>query len=364
MVRLSRPSNFPLSIGRKLLVGMTLSFLAGCQSPLGGGTKPLPPVSASPIIAFVLEDISPHQTLFVEVDQGVQLEVLDWGGEGDAMVLLTGLGDNAHIYDDFANQFTDRFHVFAITRRGFGRSSRPEDGYDVATRALDDIRVLDELKIEKAIFVGHSFAGDELSEVGADFPERVDKLVYLDALDYGAYAKLEQPPMPAYGAEDVRSVARFTALKARFLGTRPPLSSLRDQYLFGESGNVIGLTTPPQIFQKLMDASQAAEYGRIRVPVLAIFAPLSRQIPQPFYEFLTAEQQAEYERTFPLIIDWQADAIERLRQGVTKAQVLDLPGANHYIFISDEAFVVSAMRNFLQPQLETAVPADEVDPSQ
>jgi hypothetical protein len=54
-------------------------------------------------------DTSPHKTTFVTVDSGVRLEVLDWGGAGDPMVLLTGAGDNAHVYDEFAFQFTDRF---------------------------------------------------------------------------------------------------------------------------------------------------------------------------------------------------------------------------------------------------------------
>lgn len=74
----------------------------------------------------------------VEVEPGVTLEVLDWGGPGEPMVLLTGLGDNAHVFDNFAYQFTDRYRVLGITRRGFGRSSQPESGYDVATRAADD----------------------------------------------------------------------------------------------------------------------------------------------------------------------------------------------------------------------------------
>ena len=68
-----------------------------------------------------------------EVEPGVQLEVLDWGGTGETLVLLTGLGDNAHVYDQFAYQFTDRFHVIGITRRGFGRSSQPAHGYDLDT---------------------------------------------------------------------------------------------------------------------------------------------------------------------------------------------------------------------------------------
>ena len=112
------------------------------------------------------------------------------------MVLLTGSGDNAHVYDQFAYQFTDRFRVIGITRRGFGRSSQPARGYDLDTRARDDIAVLDTLHIGQAVFVGHSLAGTELDKLGAVYPRRVRKLVYLDALDIGSggWATIPQPP--------------------------------------------------------------------------------------------------------------------------------------------------------------------------
>jgi hypothetical protein len=79
-------------------------------------------------------DTSGHKVSFVTVEPGVQLEILDWGGTGTPLVLLTGLGDNAHVFDQFAYQFNDRFHVIGITRRGFGRSSQPAHGYDLDTR--------------------------------------------------------------------------------------------------------------------------------------------------------------------------------------------------------------------------------------
>src|SRR5262249_10581354 len=104
-------------------------------------------------------DNAAHKVTFVTVEPEVQLEVLDWGGTGEPLVLLTGMGDNAHVYDQFAYQFNDRFHVIGITRRGFGRSSQPAHGYDLDTRARDDIAVLDKLNIRQAVFVGHSVAG-------------------------------------------------------------------------------------------------------------------------------------------------------------------------------------------------------------
>jgi pimeloyl-ACP methyl ester carboxylesterase len=317
-----------------------------------GGPSPLSleaaaqPLSDTPLPAG-LEDHSPHQARFVEVEPGVKLEVLDWGGEGPAMVLLTGLGDNAHVYDDFANQFVDRFHVFGITRRGFGRSSQPEGGYDVATRAIDDLRVLDALDIDKAIFVGHSMAGDELSALGADHAGRVEKLVYLDAYDYGVQSTLEQPPSADYDDDDLVSVARFTAANARFTGSRPPLSSLPGVYRFDATGAVVAPVSPPEISAKMAQGSKQADFERIQAPVLAIFAPLSKDVPQLFYNYLTAEQKAGYDRTFPPIVDWQTNAIQRFRQGVRNAHVVELPGALHYIYLNNEGLVVLEMRKFL-----------------
>jgi pimeloyl-ACP methyl ester carboxylesterase len=113
--------------------------------------------------------------------------VLDWGGSGEVMVLLTGSGDNAHVFDYFAFQFTDFFHVIGITRRGWLPSSQPKNGYDVETRAADDVKVLDALGIKKAVFVGHSIAGSELSKIAVKYPSYVDKLVYLDASDISGW---------------------------------------------------------------------------------------------------------------------------------------------------------------------------------
>jgi hypothetical protein len=74
-------------------------------------------------------DPSRHKVQFVTVEDGVRLEVLDWGGKGRPFVLLAGLGMTAHVVDGFAEKLTDSYHVYGITRRGYGASSRPESGY-------------------------------------------------------------------------------------------------------------------------------------------------------------------------------------------------------------------------------------------
>src|SRR3974390_446720 len=68
------------------------------------------------------KDPSPHRVRFVSVDKAVRLEVLDWGRSGRPLVLLAGGGNTAHVFDDFAPKLAPHYHVYAITRRGFGAS--------------------------------------------------------------------------------------------------------------------------------------------------------------------------------------------------------------------------------------------------
>lgn len=85
------------------------------------------------------------------------------------------------MFDDFAPEFSDRFHVYGIIRRGFGASSQPPTGYDLKTRGEDLHRAIDALQLDRVSLVGHSVASDELTWFAGVFPDRVARLVYLDA---------------------------------------------------------------------------------------------------------------------------------------------------------------------------------------
>ncbi len=74
-------------------------------------------------------DPSKHNVQFVTVANSVRLAVLDWGGSGQPLVLLAGLGTTAHVFDGFAERLTQFNHVCGITRRGYGASTRTPSGY-------------------------------------------------------------------------------------------------------------------------------------------------------------------------------------------------------------------------------------------
>ncbi len=116
-----------------------------------------------------------NATQFVQVEPGVKLQVLDWGGTGRPVILLAGLGSDVHEWDSFAAKLVPKYHVYAITRRGFGASSRPKpdcENYSADRLGDDVLAVMDALKINRPILVGHSLAGEELSLHRNALPEQ------------------------------------------------------------------------------------------------------------------------------------------------------------------------------------------------
>ena len=137
--------------------------------------------------------------------------MLDFGGQGSPILLLPGLGATAHSFDELAPLLARKHRVVALTRRGAGDSTRPDFGFDTPRLGQDVLEVMDAMKLEKVLLVGHSIAGDELTWLGGHHPDRFSGLIYLDA----AYDRSGDPKAP--DALRLRELSRSTAP-----GTAPP----------------------------------------------------------------------------------------------------------------------------------------------
>ena len=232
------------------------------------------------------KDPSPHAVKSVTVDDNVQLEVLDWGGSGRALVLLAGLGATAHQFDDLAPALTARYRVVGLTRRAHPGSSAPATGYGFARLAEDVIRVIDALGVSKPIVVGHSFAGEEMHVLGARYSAKISGLVYVDAAfdrgddadteAYNAVARtLSGTPGPAPA-----DLGSFTALRAflqKTFGFAQPEAFLRTRFRTNPDGSVGDQWAPELAIRQEITKEMQAAYKpynpeRIRVPALAIYA--------------------------------------------------------------------------------------------
>jgi len=303
-------------------------------------------------------DPSPHRVRFVEVEPGIRLEVLDWGGPGRAVVLLAGAGNTAHVFDDFAPKLTDHWHVYGITRRGFGASSQPDAGYDDQRLADDVLRVLDSLGIEAPVLVGHSMAGGEMTTLARQHPNRISGLVFLDALGdprdwsgsdpaYMALARalpasMRTPPPPPSGAE-AKSFAGFREWELRNQKFAPPEAELRNQYRTNPDGTKGERISTQRIWRAIGLGQVKRDYSGIHVPVLALY---------PFIRLgSTAEKPEEraaiaaYNAATAVYVDrWNANLLSQ----TSDVHFVDMPDCGHYVFLACEARVLNALRPFLE----------------
>ncbi len=289
----------------------------------------------------------------VTVAPDVRLEVLDWGGDGPPLVFLSGLQDVAHGFDDFAPRFTDKFHVVAFTRRGYGASSQPATGYDIDTRVADLRAVLDSLKLTKVFLAGHSIAGDELTAFAGRYPDRVAGLIYLDAAyDHsGIRSMLARTPPPAIPMQpaDSASPAAVDAYLKRTWGMMVPEAQLRAVGKYGPTGHLLADVTPTAVDSAVLAGCGQPDYSRVRAPALAIYAVID-SMPDLFptastFDSATAAQARRFTASLQAL---GATERARYRRELPSGQVLELPGANHYVFYSNQKEVEGAMREFLE----------------
>jgi len=262
-----------------------------------GASLPLTLSRATAATAW--KDPARHSVQFVAVDPDVKLEVLDWGGPstGRAVVLVPGLGNTAHIFDVVAPKLTEHYHVFGVTRRGFGASSAPASGYGADRLGDDVLAVIEKLAISKPVLAGHSLGGEELSSIGSRHPEKVAGLIYLDAgYSYAFYVPGIDPfPEPP-----------------------PPNAPM------------------PPVMREILAGMQ--QYTKLPVPILAIYA-----LPHDLGAAAPAAMRTQMEQA-DVKGEVQAKAFEN---GLPTAHVVRIPRANHYVFQSNEADVLREMDAFI-----------------
>jgi len=308
------------------------------------------------------QDPSKHNVQFVEVEKGIQLEVLDWGGNGQPVVLLTGSGNSAHIYDDFAIKLTDCCHVYAITRRGFGKSTHPDTGYTNKRFAEDVLEVIHALRINKPVLVGHSMAFRELTVLGAEHGDQLSGLVYLDAgpnpydddPSYRALVqKLPQSMQSVPPATDVdrKSVVAFSDWFMRTRAFTFPEAEFRNTRVINPDGSV-GTPTTARTISEAISKEPSPPIMKSDLPALSLVTTPpetedENQVYRPTFRPKNAEERAAVQTLYDADRKWFQDIKTKLETEMPKMKLVAMPGATHYLFISSEAEVLREIKAFL-----------------
>ncbi len=257
-----------------------------------------------------------------------------YGGNGPAVVLLHGYGETGDMWAPMAADLARDHTVVVPDLRGLGLSSKPAGGFDKKTQAGDVTGVLDELKIDRADVVAHDIGNMVGYALAAQHPDRVTRLVLIDAPvpGVGPWEEILKNPLLwhfRFGGPDMeRLVAgreriyldrfwnEFSATPSRFGETA------REHYskLYALPGAMhSGFMQFAAFDQDAIDNKGFMASGKLAMPVLAIGG----------------------EKSFgTTMADVMRFAASNVREGV-------IPDSGHWIMEENPAATISMVRGFL-----------------
>lgn len=253
-------------------------------------------------------------------------------GEGDPLVLISGLGYGLWQWHRMIPGLAEHFRVIAFDNRGAGLSDKPAGPYSAPMMAADTFGLMDALGIDSAIIVGHSMGGFIAQQMVLDAPERVSRLV-LASTNFGGpnHVPITEKAMAAMmdrsgSVVDVVTRGIEVATAPGYLEAHPETVDALINYRMGNP-------VPPEAYQAqmavglgLIDAANAFE-GRledVQTPTLILFGEHDAVVPVGNADLL-AEQ-------------------------LPNSTVTILPGAGHIFPIETPEAAVEAIVNWVDKQ--------------
>ncbi|WP_052889146.1 alpha/beta fold hydrolase [Thermogemmatispora carboxidivorans] len=256
----------------------------------------------------------------------LRLHVVQWGEAGPPVVCLHGLTANAFCFQALADALATDYRVLAYDLRGRGRSERPAQGYSVPIHATDLDRLLTVLGLERVALLGHSLGALIALFYAAWRPERVSRLILVDAGAPLPWRTPEEQPawLRASIARLGTPVASFEEYRRRlqglpFLG--PWWNAYLDRYLEHDVERLADGSVCSRVYrgsvleegQRLEEARPAEQWERVQAPTLVLRAGAG---------MFTADDQL-----------LSQEAARELVAHMPEAQLIEFPALNHYTII-------------------------------
>jgi pimeloyl-ACP methyl ester carboxylesterase len=242
---------------------------------------------------------------------GLRLRYRDWGGDGRPLLALHGAAAHAHWWDPVAPHLARRVRVLALDWRGHGRSAWPRPpAYRAEDFAADLLGVIERLGLEDVVVAGHSMGGHNAMAFAAWYPDRLARLVVVDARPHVNLERLR-----AFQRRAPRPPTEFPSLAAALARFRlRPAETTASPALLGAIARHGLVRLPSGQWRYRFDP--ACE--RTRVPV-DCWALLPR-ITAP-----TLVIRGEHST----ILD--RDVARRMGKALPSGAVEEIPGAHHHV---------------------------------
>jgi len=129
---------------------------------------------------------APAPSTFVELD-GMQVHMRDTGPRNDPtpIVLLHGMSSSLHSFEAWQTALQTRHRVISVDLPGFGLTGpSPQGDYRIDAYTRFVLRLLDTVGVKRVVLVGNALGGEVAWQTAVLAPERVRKLVLIDADGY------------------------------------------------------------------------------------------------------------------------------------------------------------------------------------
>lgn len=231
-------------------------------------------------------------------------------GEGEPVMVLHGWGGKIESMAPVLDCLQRDFRVIALDLPGFGASPLPVEPWGTPQYAAFVSNVMEDLGIESARFVGHSYGAKTSLYLGATQPHLVGKLILISS------SGLRTPP--SFKARVKRGVSRT----ARFAGR------------FGSPGDKVR-----QALYRRIASSDYQQAGALRPTLVKVVnEDLSDLLPQ--VKASTLLVWGTEDDSVPVS---HARTMERL---IPDAGLVLFEGAGHFPYLDDSARFCAIARNF------------------
>jgi pimeloyl-ACP methyl ester carboxylesterase len=260
--------------------------------------------------------LSDPTPVVVEHD-GLRIAGLDWGGDGEPLLLLHPTGFCGGFFDPLAQRLRDEFRPVGVDLRGHGRTDAPDATHAFAyTRmAADVLAVLDHLRIDRWATLGESGGGGVGILVDEAWPGATRCLLLCEAIAFDP-GVLPRPtdgrPRGNYMADIARkrkAVWPDRATVRESYASRPPLDALAPEFLdayvrwgfVDRSDGQVELACPPAAEAAMFEVSADEAGARAaweRLDSLSadavVLAGESSNLPLDWFRAQAERAQAEF----------------------------------------------------------------------
>ncbi|MDX9843120.1 MAG: alpha/beta hydrolase [Aquabacterium sp.] len=273
---------------------------------------------------------APEPSRFIELD-GMQVHIRDTGPRNDAapLLLLHGMSSSLHSFEGWQSALQGERRVISVDLPGFGLTGpSPQGDYRIEVYSRFVLRLLDTLEVKRVVLAGNALGGEIAWQTALLAPERVQKLILIDADGYQP-AVLSMP----LGFQ-IASMRGLRWVSERILPRPLMAASLRS--VFGEPERVTRERIDRYFELNLRVGNRRALFQRMDQATFGESAPLIRRITQPTL-VLWGERD---EMISP-------DLGSRFCEDIPRCRLVTFPQLGHLPQEEDPAATLQAVRPFL-----------------